>query len=332
MVGSLACLALAIAPAALAQYRGGVAPPESATDSGEAINEVYWVVFTVCAVVFVLVEAALVLFILRFRRRPGTPAHAEGPQIHGNTRLELLWTIVPALVLVGLAIYTFTRIPAVQAKPDGGAADNELAVTVEAHQFYWQYEYPNGALSFDTLYLPVGRPVKLSITSRDVPHSWWVPELTGKLDAIPGQINVLRFTVNRPGTYARGKCGEMCGIQHAVMLTRVEVMPGREFDRWLDDNAPPEEAVELGKVEWEVACAKCHGLAGEGDIGPPIAGNGTLTNRGALRTLLFEGQDTDANQGYMPPVGSGWSGRQIDALIAYVKSEPKLEGGEGGGG
>ena len=332
---SLACLALALAPAALAQYRGGVAPPRSATDSGDAINEVYWVVFGACALVFVLVETALILFIFRFRRRKDRAGDAEGPQIHGNTRLEVVWTVIPALMLVALAVFTLARIPAVQAKPGGADVENALTVRVAAHQFYWQYEYPNEALSFDTLYLPVNRPVRIVLDSADVPHSWWVPELTGKLDAIPGQTNALYFKPREVGTFTNGKCGEFCGIQHAVMLTTVRVVSGEDFERWLDENEPAEtdeELVSLGKAEWDAACAKCHGLEGEGDIGPPIAGNGTLTNRDGLETLLFAGQNTDANQGYMPPVGKGWDDRQIDALIAYVKSNEKLVGAEGDGG
>ena len=164
-----------------------------------------------------------------------------------------------------------------------------------------------------------------------------MPELTGKLDALPGQTNFLHFKPTRAGTFRNGKCGEFCGIQHAQMLTRVEVLPAAEFDRWLEENAPDEDEsalVSLGKAEWTAACAKCHGTQGEGDIGPPIAGNGSLTNREGLKTLLEEGQNLDANQGYMPPVGKGWSGRQVDALIAYVRSNRNLsrpQGGDGGG-
>ena len=329
-LAALACFALAFASTAFAQSRGGVAPPESATDSGDAINQVYWVVFATCAFVFFVVEAVLILFILRFRRRKATPAAAEGPQIHGNTRLEIFWTVVPSLMLLALAIFTFVKVPDVRAKAGADEPRAALRVGVVGHQFYWQYEYPNGALSYDMLYLPVGRTVTLSIASADVPHSWWVPELTGKLDAIPGQTNELHFTPEETGTFTRGKCGEFCGIQHAVMLTTVEVLPEDEFDRWLDENERA-DAEELGKAEWEAACAKCHGLEGEGDIGPPIAGNGTLTNREGLDVLVRrEGQDLDANEGYMPPVGKGWSDEQLDALIAYVKSDPKLAGEEGG--
>jgi cytochrome c oxidase subunit 2 len=315
-------LALVWAGVALAAP-GGIGPPEAETDSGEAINELYWVVFTACAIVFVGVEAALVLFVIRFRRRRGTREDAEGPQIHGNTRLEVIWTLVPALALIGIAAYTFARVPAVAAKES-----DELVVRVEAHQFYWQYIYPNGAVSLDELRLPVNRSVRLELMTRDVNHSWWVPALTGKKDAIAGQVNTLRFTPERTGTW-EGQCAELCGIQHAVMYTRVHVLEQEAFDSWLDEQAAiaPEK---LGRQEREAACAKCHGLEGEGDVGPPIAGNGTLINPEGLRSLLRDGQDTPELESYMPPVGLGWTEAQFDALIAYVEATPELSAAQGG--
>jgi cytochrome c oxidase subunit II len=319
--------ALAWTAAALAAP-GGIGPPSPQTDSGKAINGLYWVVFTICAIVFVAVETALVLFVIRFRRRRGTPDDAEGPQIHGNTRLEVIWTIVPSLILAGIAVFTLARIPAVEAK-----GSDELVIRVESHQFYWQYVYPNGAISLDELRLPVDRTVKLELTAKDVIHSWWVPPLTGKKDAIPGQTNVLRFKPEDTGTW-EGQCAELCGVQHAVMYTRVHVVDQAEFDSWLDDQLAVADE-DLGRQEWEAVCAKCHGLEGEGGVGPPIAGNGTLRNRQGLIRLLSTGQDTPQFPGYMPPVGLGWNGKQYDALIAYVKATPALssaqEGAQSGG-
>jgi cytochrome c oxidase subunit 2 len=326
--GPLAAFSLALVFAlfcagAASAAPGGLGPPTPQTDGGEAISDLYWVVFTVCAVVFVAVESALILFVIRFRRRRGMPEDAEGPQIHGNTRLEIIWTIIPALILVAIALFTFARIPAVQAK-----GSDEVRIRVEAHQFYWQYVYPNGAISLDELRLPVGRTVALEITTHDVNHSWWVPPLTGKLDAIAGQTNVLHFKPKRTGTW-EGQCAEFCGIQHAVMYTRVIVVGQEEFDGWLEQQARISN-VELGHREWEAVCAKCHGFEGQGDIGPGIAGNGTLTNRQGLIQLLSKGQNTNQFESYMPPVGLGWSGKQYDALIAYIKATPKLSAAQGG--
>ncbi len=308
----------------------GGALPDPATPSGGAINDVYWAVFVLAAVVFVIVEGALLLFIFRFRRRPETPDDVEGPQIHGNTRVEIAWTLVPVLLLVVITAFVLVRLPTVHASPGD---DGSEGIRVTAHQFYWQYEYPNGALSFDVLYVPVDRHASLRLESADVVHSWWVPELTGKLDAVPGRTNVLNFEPTRTGTFENGKCGEFCGIQHARMLTRVEVLPQEEYDRWLAENAPDRADEEaLGEAQWLAACAKCHGTEGEGDIGPPVAGNGSLREVEALRLLLSRGQDLAGNPGYMPPVGRGWSDRQIEALVAYVEATPVLAEPPAGGG
>jgi cytochrome c oxidase subunit 2 len=316
--------ALAVSAPALAAP-GGIGPPSPETDSGRAINEIYWVVFAVCAVVFVLVEASLVLFVIRFRRRRDTPPEAEGPQIHGNTRLEVIWTIIPAVVLVLIALFTFARIPAVRANTN---ATEALRVRVEAHQFYWQYVYPNGAVSLDVLHLPVGRTVQLAITTTDVNHSWWVPPLTGKMDAIAGRTNMLRFKPTQTGTF-EGQCAELCGIQHAVMTTRVVVTDADEYEGWVEQQARISDT-ELGHQEWDAVCAKCHGFQGQGFVGPVIAGNGTLTNEASLTDLLKDGQDTPQFPSYMPPVGAGWSERQISALVAFIKATPELSGAQAG--
>jgi cytochrome c oxidase subunit 2 len=335
VIAALGALALVAVPAALAQS-GGLGPREPATSSGEAISQLYWFVFAICAVVFVAVETALVLFIIRFRRRRTTPGDPEGPQIHGNTRLEIIWTAIPAVILVGIAVVVLLRVPAVNATE--GDRSNELVVRVEAHQFYWQYVYPDGTISLDNLVLPVDRPVRLDLTSFDVNHSWWVPELTGKRDALPGKTTELRFRPAREGTF-EGQCAELCGILHAVMPTTVSVVSEAEYDEWLAFAGGQDESaaarLALGRDSWDRVCAKCHGIAGEGDIGPPIAQSGTLVNEEALRTLLEEGQDRPNFEGYMPPVGRGWPDYQVQALIEYVRSNERLSApqqqGEGEG-
>jgi cytochrome c oxidase subunit II len=335
---ALVCLVL-VWPAAALAGNGGLAPPDSSTESGDTIRFIYWVVTAACAVVFLLIETALIFFIIRFRRRRDTAEDVEGPQIHGNTRLEILWTAIPALALAALAIFTIVKTPDVLANASGQAASDATEIRVEGHQFYWQYTYPNGAISFDTLYLPVGKTASLELHSKDVNHSWWVPELTGKLDAIPGHPNTLDFEPRRTGTYENGKCAEFCGIQHAIMDTTVRVVSEGEYRAWLEDNAPSDSEdalVALGEQEWTASCAKCHGLDGSGDIGPSIQGNGTLLNRSGLKRLLLNGQNEATIDSYMPPVGAGWQERQFDALIAYVKSNQRLstspaQGGQSGG-
>jgi cytochrome c oxidase subunit 2 len=321
---------LAFAGTALAG-NAGFAPPDSATPSGSEINELYWIVIGVTGLVFVIVEGALLWFIFRFRRRPGAHADDEGPQIHGNTRLELIWTAVPFLILVAILVVTIVKVPAVQAEPSAG--EDPLLVRVESHQFYWEYEYPNGVVAVDSLRLPTERPIRLEIVSFDVAHSWWVPELTGKKDAIPGRTNYLNFTIRRPGTFI-GQCAELCGVQHAVMRTEVTAVSGAEFDSWLASQATAQEdgTSDLGQQTWEGVCAKCHGLDGKSDYGPAIAGNSTLSDRDVLAPILADGQDNPGIEGYMPPVSGGWPDKQLDALIDYlVQSElapaPAQQGG-----
>jgi cytochrome c oxidase subunit II len=333
VVTALLLVSLAVPAAALAQSgNGGIAPPDTVTESGDAIRDVYWVALIVVGVVFVVVEAALLIFIFRFRRRRSTPADEEGPQIHGNTRLEVAWTLVPAIILVGLAAFTLVKATDVEAEPS--ASDNVLTVRVDGHQFYWLYTYPNGAVSIDRLYLPVNRPVALELNAADVNHSWWVPELTGKKDAIPGRINVLNFEPRRTGTF-EGVCAEHCGVQHAVMDTSVEVMPAQEFDGWLSENAPDSvDLVELGRAEWEGVCAKCHLSDGSGLVGPIVAGNGSMLRLESLRELLLNGQNQPDIESYMPAVGTGWQDFQFEALFEYIQSNEQLStppGQQGGG-
>jgi cytochrome c oxidase subunit 2 len=337
IVAAATALVLASLPIVLALASpgglGGLAPPDPATPSGEAINQLYWFVFGICAVVFIGVETALVLFILRFRRRPTTPVDAEGPQIHGNTRLEIIWTAIPAVILAVIAIVVLVRTPAVEAT--GGDRSDELVVRVEGHQFYWRYVYPDGQISLDTLVLPVDRPVKLELVSYDVNHSWWVRELTGKQDAIRGQVNELLLRPTAEGTFD-GVCAEFCGVLHAVMPTTVEVVSQEEYESRIEQLSGQDQAGEaqlaLGRQTWERTCAKCHGPEGAGDLGPPIAQNGTLVDEEALTALLNDGLDTPGVEGYMPPVGRGWPAFQVEALIEYIRSNEDLAPPEQDGG
>jgi cytochrome c oxidase subunit 2 len=293
------------------------------TESGSSINELYWILIGVLAVIFLLVEGALVYFIVRFRRRRGTAYDADGPQIHGNTRLELVWTGIPFLILVALLVVTIVKVPSVQASPEPG--EDPLVVRVDAHQFFWEYVYDNGTVTVNTLVLPVDRPIQLVIDGKDVIHSWWVPQITGKLDAIPGRTNTMNFTIEKEGVF-RGQCAELCGAQHALMITTVEAVPEAEFDQWLADRSSAQAAgtSDLGKETWEGACARCHGALGEGDYGPAIAGNSTIVDPQTLGALLAAGQDSEALPGYMPAVSTDWPEGQLEALIDYIASNPDL--------
>jgi cytochrome c oxidase subunit II len=297
---------------------GGLAPPAPRSPNAEGIADIYYLILGISAAIFIVVEAALIIFIVRFRRR-GRARDVEGPQIIGHSRLELIWTAIPVVILVAIAAFVFVKLPGIKDVPSARAGDR-LAIKVEGHQFYWRFVYPDGTVSVDRMRVPVNRVVTLSITASDVAHSWWVPALGGKTDAIPGRTNNTWFQARRLGIY-EGQCAEFCGIQHAVMTALVDVVEPAEYQRWLARQGAT--ATDLGRETYEGVCSKCHGLAGQGDIGPKLAGNALINNRPGITKVIRDGI------GRMPPVGRDWSDRQVNAVIDHMRKN--LSGGGGGG-
>jgi len=292
----------------------GFAPATPHSPNAVGINNTYKWIAIYTGAIFVVVEGALLWFVIRYRRR-GRPRSAEGPQIHAHTRLELIWTVIPVLILAAILGFVFYELPGIKNIPSASAQGGQLRIRIDAHQFYWQFTYPTGAVSFDELHVPIHRVVKLDIYSRDVAHSWWIPELGGKFDAIPGRHNQTWFKADQAGTY-RGRCGEFCGVFHAEMAARVFVESPAAYRAWVSTKA----AAELGQNEWVENCAKCHGPQGHGDYGPNITTNGLLVQPQGLRTLLLTGQNRiKPTSSYMPPVARGWSDKQFAALDMYLR-------------
>src|SRR3954453_7852069 len=225
-------LGVALAAAGVA-YAGnaGFAPVTPHSPDAKRIDDAYLWIAIFTAIIFVVVEGPLLWFVVRYRRR-GRPRTAEGPQIHGATRLELIWTAIPVLILAAIAGFIFYELPGIEDVPAARAEGGPLVVRIDAHQFYWQFTYPGGAISVDELHVPVNRTVRVNIYSHDVDHSWWIPEFGGKFDAIPGQQTHTWFKANRVGTY-RGRCGEFCGVFHAEMAARVLVESRSAYESWL---------------------------------------------------------------------------------------------------
>jgi cytochrome c oxidase subunit II len=299
--------ALAVTTVAYAG-NGGFAPLTPHSPNARRINDAYVWISIFAGAIFVLVEGTLLWFVFRYRRR-GRARSVEGPQIHGATRLELIWTAIPVLILAAIASFVFYKLPGIQDVPAAKAEGGPLRIQVNAHQFYWQFTYPDGSISIDELHAPVNRTVRVNITSQDVDHSWWVPELGGKFDAIPGHRTHTWFKADQLGTY-RGRCGEFCGVFHAAMKAIVDVQTQAEYTAWLGSAAG-----DLGRSEWAGACAKCHGPQGEGDYGPKISNNALLTQAQGLEQLIRNGKNK------MPPVARGWSEEQVRALVAYLKQK-----------
>jgi len=314
---AIACALVAVLahPSAALAGNGGFAPVSPESPNADGISQSWWFVSAFVFAIFLLVEVLLVVFVVRYRRRD-RPRDEEGAQIHGADRLEIAWTIAPVLVLFAIAAFVFAKLPAIQDVPAAAGGEENLVVEVTGSQFTWEYRYPNGVVTIDRLRAPEGRTVELEVTAPDwdVVHSWWIPALGGKIDAIPGTVNTTWFRAKRAGVFP-GQCAELCGIYHAKMLATVEVLPAAEFDAWLAERETQQSAgtSPLGEELWEGTCAKCHGLDGAGGYGPRIAGSELLEDPEAIEDLLREGR------GKMPPVGRDWDDTEMDALTDYLE-------------
>jgi cytochrome c oxidase subunit 2 len=315
--GLLLVLALFGAPAAFAD-NGGFTPVAPESPNADGIRSSFLFVSIFVLGIFVLVEGLLVAFVFRYRRRR-RERFEDGAPIHGATKVELAWTAFPVVVLCLVAVFVFVELPGIADVPEAGAGEQQLEIRVTGRQFYWQYEYPNGVIAIDAMRAPAGVPVRLEVSApdSDVIHSWWIPSLGGKIDAIPGRVNHTWFQAERPGTY-HGQCAELCGLEHANMLATVEILEPDAFDAWLTERRANQSATgsELGKETWGGVCAKCHGLGGEGGIGPRLAGSVLLADPEAVERTVRNGVRT------MPAVGSGWTDEQVRALTTYLKENP----------
>jgi len=289
-----------------AAANGGFTPEFAHSPNAQRINTAYYLILGFTGAIFVIVEAALVVFIWKYRSR-GRPRTVDGAQVHGNTRLELLWTVIPVVILAAIGIFVFYELPGISNVPQASAGDR-VNITVEGHQFYWQFDYPNGTHSIADLHVPVGKVVYLTIVSPDVNHSWWVPQLGGKTDAIPGRTNHTWFKADRQGTYT-GQCAEFCGIFHEAMHATVIATSDAEYQSWLAGAATS----ELGRAEFQGVCATCHGMKGQGGYGLPLATSSIVTQAAGLAAIVRNGR------GKMPPVGLTWTKQQLDTLLAYMK-------------
>lgn len=314
LIGLSVVSVLAAAGGALAA-NGGFTPVEPASPNAKRIEDSYYLILGLTAFVFVVVEAALILFIVRFRSR-GRSRDVEGPQIRGNTNLEIAWTVAPVLILAAIAAFVFYKLPGIEDVPAARAGGDPVEIRVVGHQFYWQFEYPDGQISIDRLVVPVGQVVSLEVVSPDVAHSWWIPALGGKIDALPGRTNHTWFRADRPGVY-RGRCAELCGLEHASMKAQVEVVSRARYRRFLTQHAPASRTV--AEEAFVGVCAKCHGPQGEGDYGPPLVGR--TYQLADIKDLLLNGRRR------MPAVGKGWSDAQIAALVRYLQSKYGVKGG-----
>jgi cytochrome c oxidase subunit 2 len=286
-------------------------------------QQVFWV-----AVIFVLVLLAIVFIMIRFRARPGSP---EPKHIHGNTALEIAWTIAPAVILTLVAVPTVTTIYKTQGEAPAGA----LHVRAIGHQWWWEFVYPElGVTTGSEMHVPMGRPVAVDIETGDVLHSFWFPAIGGKRDAIPGRVNHMFFTADTTGTFP-GQCAELCGVSHANMRMKLIVGTSDEFEAWVAGQklGPAASdssslAAQGGQFFKQSACIACHTVSGvsAGVIGPNLTHVGS---RSIIAGGIYDNTPEMLAQWLMnPPArkpGSlmpnlGLTRDQVTMLVAYLTS------------
>ncbi len=284
---------------------------------------VFWVV-----VIFVIVQGLLIYAVVRFRNRPGAP---DPKPVHGNTMLEIGWTIAPAIILTLVAVPTVLTIYRTQGK----APEGSLAVKVVGHQWWWEFQYPAlGIVTANEMHVPVGRAVVVAIESADVIHSFWFPVVGGKRDAIPNRTNQLWFIADSVGTFP-GQCAELCGISHANMRMKLMVDTPADFDAWVAGQkrgpVQPDSTTLAGKGKAlfaQSACVGCHTIEGvsAGVIGPNLTHVGSRTS---FAGSLYHNDETNLGKwitnapalkpGSLMP-NLGLPPDQVSALVAYLES------------
>lgn len=260
-----------------------VLPPWVSDPAGPVAREIvplYWIMFGAAVLVLAIVDGALIWSGIRFRERPGVPAK----QFHGHNGLELAWTVIPTVMVVTFSILSFQRLLTINDVDTGV----NMTVKVQARQWAFTFEYPKEQMfllkdgsplqAAQELHIPVDTKIKLEITSQDVIHSFWVPNLGGKKDAVPGRTTTLWLQADRPGEF-KGQCFEFCGDGHADMLIRVVAHPKGEYGTWAKravDEASAAVNPDTAKgrqLFLSLACAGCHVVAGttaQGKVGPEL--------------------------------------------------------------
>jgi cytochrome c oxidase subunit 2 len=312
--------------------------PDPASKQAGRIDFVFWFVTVICIAIFALVAAVIIYALVKFRAQPGEDM--DGPPIHGHTGLEIAWTAVPAALVTAISIVSAIVLAKNDHVPRASAANplKPLVVNVTAQQFAWSFQYPDfGKLTSATLKLPLKAPVKLRITSLDVTHSFWVPEFGQKQDAVPGSVNNLIITPDKNGSYPV-ICTELCGLGHALMRSRAEVMPAQQFLSWAKGQQKQlgGGGAASGKAVFtNNGCNSCHTFKPAGStakIGPDLDNLKQEAQRAGQPLEQFIHQSiVDPNayiepgfpKGIMPETFSSLPKDQLDALVKYLAQGAK---------
>lgn len=345
---SLRTLALFLCGASLLFLSSCGSPQSFTTANGSVAKDIlglHVIIFWLSLIVFFGVELLIVWVVIRYRRRPG---QAIPNQVHGNTRLEVVWSIIPVIIVAILAVPTVRLIGQFTTIPN---TPDTVKVRVIAHQWWWEFQYPDlNFVTADELRIPVGRPIAIDLESADVIHSFWVPKLAGTLDTIPGRVNRMWLKADDTGEYY-GQCKEFCGSSHALMKMRVIAQTPAEFDTWVRQRQAPPPAPTGGSPPAQGAlifgatklpagqtpppgskfgvCAACHTIDGteaKGRVGPNLTFFGQRTTLAAgildntppnLRTWL---QDPPGVKPGSKMPNYDLTDPELEALTAYLLS------------
>ena len=305
-------------------------PVDASREAGR-IDFVFWFVVTICIVIFAVVAAAILYSVVRFRAAPDDDS--DGPPIHGNTALEITWTLIPTVLVTAIGI-----VSAIVLSKNDALAKNAFRVNVVAQQFTWTFKYPGGVTS-STLELPKGRETQLRFTSLDVIHAFFVPEFRENEDIVPGLTTTINVTPTRVGTYPV-ICNELCGLGHATMRSTAVVMEPAAFDKWLKSQskavASPNPGTAGAAIFKNNGCAACHTLTAAGatgKVGPDLdklPAEAKQANQPLSSFIQTSITDPNAyiQPGYpknvMPQTfGKALSKQQLDSLVNYLISSSK---------
>ena len=320
-------------PVLLTACAGADENPQTTVDpagpAADEIQTIYNLIWVLAAIVFVIVEGALIYAIFKFRKNRKTINGRPVP-VHGNTRLEIIWTVIPAVILAVILIPTIQGIANLAERDE-----DAFEIRVIGNQFFWEYEYTD-IVDADgvplkvtgDMHIPVDTRIELTLVSNDVIHSFWVPRLAGKTDAIPGRENHMWLQADETGSFV-GQCAELCGDEHANMLITVVSDTEEDFNDWVATAlTTPEDPVEAGKQIMESVCGSCHlveGTTAQGGVGPeltnfanqPQIADTVDNNEENLRAWLADPQAVKPGTG-MPNLNLTLD--QIDALVAYMNT------------
>ncbi len=330
-LAGLGCLTAIVASGQTVHSVGNIFDPQATP--AQSVFSLSLLVLTICAAIFLVVAGLLTFTIVRFRRK----AHdsREPAQVYGSSRIEIAWTVIPILIVLVLTLATARAVLAIQNKR---ASADALHVTVIGHQWWWEIRYGDlGVVTANELHVPVSTTAKPALTflrleSADVAHSFWVPQLSGKTDLIPNQINSMWIDPQQEGTFL-GNCAEYCGMQHANMLLRVVVQSPGDFEKWVvaqKKEASADQPLDAARSTFlSLSCVSCHAVSGtsaSGTFGPDLThlmsratlGSGVISNtRENLRAWVKDPQAIKPGN-LMPNMQL--NSRELDQVVTYLWS------------